>query len=248
MHHTVAYMATVATVAETDLTPVNDGIMTIQNGHFLPQQDMYLKYAFAGGLFLNRARIITPSFRVITPPYIRPINLGLLPLTITPVADYIAHPLKLAALEEVEVAGVNSAATSGVYTVILGLGVEQQSVAPQGDVFTMRGVGTTTANVNQWTGCAITWSDILPRGLYACVGLVAIGATARAARLIFQGQSWRPGCVANTLVSDYAHQMFRHGKLGMWGQFIGTTLPTIEFLCGAADTAQEVYLDLVRIG
>jgi hypothetical protein len=241
-------MATEATASEYDLTAIADSIMLIQNGHFLPQNDMYLKYAYAGGLLLNKARIVTPSFRQLSTPYIRPTNLALLPLTNTPVADYSDKPLKLRALEEVQVNGLNSANTSGVYTAILGMGLMQKEPIPQGDIYTIRGTGTTTAVVNTWTQAAITWQDTLPNGQYVCVGLNAIGATARAGRLIFQNQTWRPGSVANALVSDLPWYGFRNGNLGVWGAFAGNAMPNFEIICGAADTAQEIYMDFIRIG
>jgi len=240
-------MGTVASAADYDLPAIQDNILLIQNSHFVPQQDMYLLYAYASGLLLNKAKLITPTYRQLSPPYIRPVNLALLPVTVTPVADLSQKPLKMRALEEVSYTGTNSAATSGVYTGIIGVSTAPTIQVPPGDVYTIRATGTTTAVVNTWTQCAMTWADSLPNGTYACVGLNAIGATARAARLIFQNQVWRPGCVANTLVSDNPNMMFRYGYLGQWGTFAGNAMPNIEFLCGAADTAQEIYMDFIRI-
>lgn len=247
MHHTLVYMGTEAVATEYDLPAIPDGIVPIQNNHFLPGQDLYLKWAFACGLLLNKLRLVTPSFRQLSPPYIRPVNLALLPVSVTPVSSYLQKPLRLRALEEIQAMGVNSASTSGVYTAILAVSPNQSETMPVGDTFTIRGTGTTTAVVNTWTLAAMTWADTLPNGTYACVGLNAIGATIRAARLIFQNQVWRPGCVGNTLVSDNPSPVMRDPRLGVWGTFPGNSMPQIEILCGAADTAQEVYMDFIRI-
>lgn len=247
MHHTLAYMGTVAVSTEYDLPAISDGIVPIQNGHFLPGQDLFLKWAFTGGVLLNKTRIVTPSDRQLSPIYVRPINLALLPATNTPVADYVARPFRLRALEEIQLLGVNSANTSGVYTILLSVSPNTQESPPIGDIYTIRATGGTTAVVNTWTLVALTWADSLPNGTYACVGLNVIGATARAARLIFQGQVWRPGCVANTLVSDLPSRLMRDSRMGTWGTFSGNSMPQLEILCGAADTAQEVYMDFIRL-
>jgi hypothetical protein len=69
----------------------------------------------------------------------------------------------------------------------------------------------------------------------------------RAARLIFEEQTWRPGCVGganDTIIQD---EMFRNGGLGTWGTFTGNRMPNIEVLCGVADTAFTFYMDFVRL-
>jgi hypothetical protein len=248
MFHLVAYSETVASAAEYDSTPVPDGIMTIQNGHFLPQRNFNLLAAYMGGLLTNYGKIVTPSIRQFSPAQIRPIDLVAQPQSRPGVADYRANPLLLRALEEISVVGINTAATSGVYSAALCLGVDALQPMPAGDVFTIRGTATTTLVVEGWTLLAVTWADTLPAGRYACVGLQAWAAGLRYARLIFEDQVWRPGCVGAATAAAIPHPMFSKGGMGLWGTFTGNRMPNVEMLSLSADTAETVYLDFVRIG
>jgi len=94
----------------------------------------------------------------------------------------------------------------------------------------------------------VTWQDTLPAGIYAVVGLEFIGVTALAARIIFEDQVMRPGCVGSGLIASAPDPMFQNGGLGIWGRFNSNRMPNLEGLCNAADTAQTVFLYFVRLG
>lgn len=248
MHHTVAYRVSIADVTATDVTPVPDTLMAIQNGHFMPTVDYNLMYATYQALGATRARIITPSLRQVTTPWIRPTAVAIVQGVEAHVADYRANPLKLRGLEEVQFEALQTSGGAAVVVGLLGMTKTPFMPMPQGDVFTMRGTGTTTLTAGGWTLGTITWQDTLPAGLYACVGLEYFGTTALAARLVFEDQWERPGTVGAGLVSSQSHPMFRNGGLGVWGRFNANRMPTVEFLANAADTAEEVYLSFVRVG
>ena len=112
----------------------------------------------------------------------------------------------------------------------------------------MRGTGATTLTVDRWSLVDVTWEQSIPTGSYVCVGLGAQSANCIGARLSFDNQSDRPGCVGMSSVENREHQMFRKGGLGTFGLFTSTSLPEVEFLADTADTTQEVYLDFVRVG
>lgn len=114
--------------------------------------------------------------------------------------------------------------------------------------FTIRATAAITGVASAWAAGAITLDDDLPNGEYAITGMRVQGATLTAARLNFVGsdQSWRPGVPGSVLVSDLMAPMFRHGGMGVYGTFKTTTLPQLEVLCNAGDTAQVLYLDIVR--
>lgn len=249
MHHTLAWRASIAdATADVDVTPVPDSIMTVSNAHFLPQQNRSLLYAYFGGAGVNRAKIITPTFRQVTTPWIRPVGLAIVPGAQPLIADYRANPLILRALEEVQLAGMQ---TTGGAAVVVGIaGIAQQPIAtvPGGQIYTMRGTGATTLVAGAWSLVTMTWQDVLPNGDYGVVGMQYIGTTALAARCIMEEQVERPGCVATGLVTSRPHPMFQLGGLGIWGRFNGNRMPNIECLANAADTAQEIYLDIVRLG
>lgn len=245
--HLIAWSNTIAATTETDMTPVPDGIMAVNNGHFVPQVQTQIPFVAAIGLLLARARLVSPKLRQITTPWIRPINLALLPVSRTPVADYRANPFRVNGLEELQLEFTNSAATSGDYHGVAGLQTGPQQPAPQGDIYTMRGTGTTTATANAWSLATITWQDTLPAGNYQVIGMEFISTTAIAARLIFDQQVERPGCVGIASDGTISHSMFLKGGLGAWGMFSANRMPNVEVLCDSADTAQEVFLDFVRM-
>ena len=111
---------------------------------------------------------------------------------------------------------------------------------------------TATALGNAWGAGALTFEQVLESGMYAVVGMKAFGATLIAGRLIFPNQGPRPGCIGYatplTGVGAIENPAFRNGNLGVWGTFSHTAPPQLEVIAAAADTAQEVYLDVVKVG
>jgi hypothetical protein len=246
MFHTVAYTGTGIANTDVDMTPVADGLMTIQNGHFLPQSDARLLYAFSGGLTQNRNRIITPTFRQITSPQIVPLDNAANPGNLPAFSRYDQNPLTLKGLEEISVTMQNT--STAVVNALLGLSLTPMMPAPQGNIFTLRGTGTTVLTALGWTITAITWSDTLPSGTYVCVGLAAYSATCLSARLTFEGQWERPGTLGCDLVTHQTWPFFRQGRLGVWGNFHSYRMPSVEFLAVSADAAETVFLDLIKVG
>lgn len=246
--HTVAWRLSLADVTATDVTPVADSIMTVQNSHFLPQRDMFMLYASYQALGATRARFISPSLRQVTTPWVRPTSVAIVQGVEAHVADYRANPLRVRGLEELQFEALQTSGGAAVVVGIAGLADGMVTPMPAGDVYPMRGTATTILTAGAWTLATVTWQDTLPAGSYACVGFGYFGTTALAARLIFEEQVWRPGCIGAGLVSSQQHPIFRYGGLGVWGRFNSNRMPNVEFLANAADTTQEVYLYLVRTG
>ncbi len=248
MFHTLAWFENIAQDSALDIQPVVDDIFAIQNNHFLPQRDHDLLYA----AFLSQdsvtARIITPSLRQITTPYIRPVNGTLLPGDQPNVADYRKNPLRLRGLEELQIEAEQTAVGAADVYIIAGVEYSPLQPMPSGDIYSLRGVGTTTVTADAWSTVDITWQDTLPTGNYVVVGMEAFGTTCEAARLIFEDQVPRPGGLGGATEEDASHEMFRKGGIGVWGRFDANRMPIPQFLCNAADTAQIIYLDIIRIG
>ena len=126
-------------------------------------------------------------------------------------------------------------------------------VVPQqvtgGRPFTVRMTGTTTLTVNVWSTVDFILDENLPPGNYQVIGIRPESLGCVAGRLIFRtGDFWRPGALGVDTVRDIQHPMFRHGAMGVLGEFPFTQLPAVEFLSVIADTAERVHLDLIRIG
>lgn len=246
--HVLAYFDALAAVAGAKATPVPDPIWAIQNGDFLPQKDWWLLMAASMGTTLDSSRIVTPSFRQFSPPYIRPVNPLGTPDAYTPPADYRRYPLKLKGLEEIEVQQTTNAAGPADTTTVLIVSDEPIKPTPVGDVYTLHGASTTAAVANNWSLIQVAWDDVLPAGLYAACGLECVSAAGQAGRLIFENQVSRPGGFSSLALAGYNRHMTTKGGLGDLGHFTGNRMPNVEVLCDGADAAHDVFLDFVRIG
>jgi hypothetical protein len=246
--HTVANFVAIGTTADTDVTPVQDDIVLINNSHFVFQDPIAMIMAAAMSANLSRVKLSTPKTRQITNPFLRPLIGAATPPTSPNVADYRMNPFHLRAQEEISFLATSSIAMGTENLTIVSSYQVSPDPAPQGDIYTLRGTSTTAAVANKWTSLTVTWADNLPQGTYACVGLQHESATAQAARLIFQNQFYRPGALSVTSLQNRSHDMFRLGNSGVYGRFIQTAMPTVQALCNAADASHEVYLDLIRTG
>lgn len=250
MFHLLANTILIGQTVDTDVTPVTDSVFLIQNSHFVPQADCYVQMATAGSATLNRTRIITASLRIPSTPWLRPILEAAIPPNNPRLCDYRAGPLLLKALEEIEVAGTSGLA-SGTERFFSGLWVSDTLALqpiPAGNIVTMRGTSTTTVTANAWTQLTTTWQDTLPFGTYAIVGLTHQSANAQLARLVINGQLWRPGSLSVTALGNAGNRAFLKGGMGVWGTFRSVAMPIVEVLANAADASHEVYLDFIRTG
>lgn len=247
--HLLAWAESLALVTDDSLTPVNDQVIPLSSGIFLLPNDMTLFAACAFGTTLSRAKIVQPSIRVICDDFLRPIALTLLPADNMPWSDYRQMPFNLRMNENLDIQATTSGAGPAVTSALAIISKNRMlDPAPMGQVYTLRGTATATAGVNIWTAAPMTWQNTLPQGNYAIVGMTAIGTTLKAARLIIPGQIERPGCsgVATLGIRPW-DLMFNHGGLGRWGDFSNWNLPLVEVFCGSADTAQEIYLDVIPL-
>lgn len=238
---------TLSTTANTDIPAISDQIIAISNNHLLPQVDYDLVAAYAQSATLNRVRLVSPSNRQVTLPFLRPVNAGATPATDPNVSDYRANPFRIQGLEELALEATSDVAM-GNETFVGGVFLQDTYVPPpKGNIFTLRGTSTTASVALTWTDLAVTWADTLPDGDYVCVGLEVVGATEIFARLIFENQTMRPGGVCSVLVGSRTHAMFRQGGLGSWGKFKSTRMPIVQVLNTAAVSTHTVFLDLIRV-
>jgi len=246
--HLALYNSNVTQNVDTDLAAVPDNILTIVNNHFLPQRPCELLFTAAASTNLARARVETPTLRQLARPFVRPVSQAVgwgYPQRIDDMRDVA---VQLRATEEIQMYGFQTGAAAEQMFGAIGLGFGGYS-RPAGSVSTMRGTATTAAGVRTWTQLTgVTWTDTLPQGVYSVVGLEVQSATAIAARLLFEQQSLRPGCLSIQSLGTGADEMFRNGGMGEWGRFNSYALPNIEVFCNAADAAHEIYLDLVKVG
>jgi len=246
--HTFVNYVSIGTTANTDVPALADGIFTITNNHILPQKNYDLPYAFAMSATLDRARMVTPNFRQITLPFIRPVEASALPVDDPNLADYVDNPLRIIGLEEFSIQATSAVAMGSEDMFAVYAFEDQRRPAPQGDIYTLRGTSSTTGAQRVWTNISVTWADELAAGRYTAVGLNVIATNIVAARLVFEDQVLRPGCVGSVAVGNRTADIFRKGRLGRWGDFTSTALPNVEVLQNATDASYDIYLDIIRVG
>lgn len=246
MYHLAAFSESIADTTLAQVGALQDQILTIANDRFLLQQNWELSFAYALSADLQRARINQPSLRSIALPWIRPITGSADTPDQPKVADYRKTPFSLRGQESLSVDAFQDSGGAQLVRVLAGLTMNQVP-APQRSPITIRGTGSTTVGADVWSDVAITWDDNLEGGYYQVIGGVGVSATGVAFRLIGQDAVYRPGGLVVGDASEETHPMFRLGGLGSWLEFESDAMPNVQFLCDAADTAQEIYLDIVKI-
>jgi hypothetical protein len=119
--------------------------------------------------------------------------------------------------------------------------------APQGQVIRIHATGTTTQTAGSWTSVALTFDDVLQSGRYSIVNASFVAATAIAGRLLVDGTQYRCGSLGITTFGNAEHMSYSNRWYGEWAQFSYPNLPRCEFLSSSGDTAQDVFIDVVRI-
>lgn len=165
-----------------------------------------------------------------------------------PISWFMNSPLQLVPGENLQCQTISTGTTAAcLSTCVVGLGNGNYVNPFMGmPIETLRYTAAQTLTAHAWTNAALTTTQTLRYGRYAVVGMKYFGATAQAARLVLPETPHRPGCIGVTGRGD-SIGMFRQGNLGSWGEFTSTNLPTVDYLANAADTAEVVYLDVVKI-
>ena len=128
-----------------------------------------------------------------------------------------------------------------------------------GSFFSVHGTAATTLTAGAWTNIAasaITWDQAFPSGSYALVGVRAFSATGLFFRLFPQSEPlWRPGGIAVQAYDQLDPPNQRYlpaftnaaAGWGVWLTFFSNTPPGIELFATAADVAEEVWYDCIKI-
>lgn len=205
------------------------------------------------GVVAPRVRLDSPTLDVLTRYEISPLNsqnaAAVEPDDPHAVDDLRMAPLRLGVDEILQVQILSNPAAAQDQWALVWLADVVPTPVTGGNPFTVRATGTTTLTVNVWSTVDIILDENIPPGNYQVIGLRADSLGCVAGRLIFRtGDFWRPGVLGVDTGFDRAHPMFRHGAMGVLGEFPFTQLPAIEFLSVVADTVETVHLDLIRIG
>lgn len=205
---------------------------------------MLAAYEVLSAADISAARIESPTLRTLTPIDVVPFDMAIEPES-PPKVVYQGHSPKTVGGTE----ALNLKVTTGAIGYSAGLmWLCDGALAPvAGEIFTVKCTADTTLTAYAWTNAALTFAQTLPSGRYQVVGMRAKSAGLIAARLVFPGYAWRPGCPGCDAYNDIECTEFRAGRMGVWGEFDHDVPPTIDFLSASADTSEEVWLDLIKI-
>lgn len=245
--HMAAYFGSVSNTGSNNDTPaVNDGILTISNTHFVLPVPGKVMAAMGLGANLNRLQLNTPSLRYVGLPSVEPINQSLTVPSPANYVDFTANPIPIPPIDEIAMMFTNGGAAAENETAGVIFSFQFKPVMP-GAIYRLRGTATITGATGTWANGSITMDTTLPQGRYAMVGADVIGTNIAFARFIFPGAGWRPGVFARNALANILPRINIDRSLGVMGEFESINLPNLEILCTGANTAQTVYLDLIRL-
>lgn len=246
--HLCCYSGSVAaSTANVDMPLVNDGVLTRQNNHaILPQQGQLL-LGVTMSADADRTLLNTPSVRYVGLPSVVPVNASATVPTNPAIYDMTDAPLMIPPSDEIAIQGTqNNVGAQTMYTgVWFGFGRRE---VPAGQRYRVRGTATITGSTGAWVNGSITMDTVLPQGNYAMVGLDVVGAGLFLARLIVPGTSYRPGVLCRQSAGLVPSKIFTNGVLGVYCEFNSVNVPNLEILQVSANTAQVIYMDVVRLG
>lgn len=235
-----AAIASIAALADPSLTVSGDNIQ-------VPTFGEYLMGAIGIGVNLTRAQLQAPSLRRILNPEIRPLRVAAAPAGNDGYLDLFNNPLKLDVAEQIQAFASEDGAGATRMNVLawIGDGKVEKITDP---IFSIRATAAVALGAFAWTNGAFVLDQVLPVGSYGIVGARYESATAIAFRLVFQGSTPRPGGIGQVSASNLDIKNQRFGGWGLWGVFESTAQPTVDFLAGAADAAETLTLDLIKVG
>lgn len=247
MFHLSAYtLAALGNTADTDIPALTDDVLLIQNSHFVPANNLNIVAAQVMSATLNRVKLVQPTLRQITTPFIRPIVRGAIPVDLAGVADYRQNPLVAYGQEELAMQATSGVAMTERFYGLVWLCPRWEIPAPRAP-FLLRGTSTTAATTGAWTTLTTTWQDTPRSGNYQVTGLLVQSTNAVASRLIFEDQVWRPGAPSITAINNQASYYFLYGNMGVYGRFNAYRPPVVQVLANGADATHEIYLEISRI-
>jgi hypothetical protein len=245
MLHTLAYTSEDLSAGSVDMTAVPDNWVPIQNGHYLPPQDLFLFGAFSFGDTLTAVQLVTPKSRMIVPPFMYPLVGALAPPDRLHVYDRRSNPFRLSSVEEIQLLGTAGSAEDDIIVLLVG---DRIDPIPAGDIYALHGTSSDSAVDGVWTQVAVTWDQNLPAGTYAVVGSQHVATNCVAHRFNFPGQIMRPGFSSLVSLADISEPSYYYGGWGVLGKFVTYAFPLLEVLCAGTDGSHDFVMNLIKVG
>ena len=229
-------------------------IQALLDQHVTTDGDDILVPAFASNIigvlvfggYITGAQISSPTLRKGLMLDVAPVHVSSAVSSFESFINRLDRPIALTPGEGLR-ARVSESSSSGTRVVVLAWLQGEYEEPPEGEIHTVKATSTTTLTPYEWTLCPLSLTQQLEAGRYALVGARVESANAIAARFVIPGSEYRPGVIACHAVGDRDGGVFRAGRFGMFGEFEHTFIPQVEVLSAGPNTAEVVYLDVVKI-
>jgi hypothetical protein len=208
---------------------------------------MKIKALWAGGVGMDKCRLIVPSLKVVSFPRVARFDVVAQPPANPNYENLNDYPFPVGAIESWEFQSDNTNAGAQNHFVVVHL-EDVHAPAPPGPSWTLLGTGSAVAALRTWANSPIVWEDAYPSKLYGVIGIRVTGANVVAARLIPQGSGPRPGCFGQAAESTVDRSVTWDGRYGILTTFRPPVFPFIEVLGSGATATQRVYLQCVVLG
>lgn len=247
MRHMIGYELSGSEAALTALTPIPDGTLRVSGNDFFVPPKMN-NIGWAAGMINSaaatlRGQIQSPSLRATLNVDVAPLANGLVFGSLPPLLQAWNTPFPLVENEPLDWFTQNGAA-------VMNRGFIELCDGPlkpvSGKVYTVRATLGITLATATWANGALTLAQTLPAGTYQVVGCRVWSANSCAFRIFFVGSAFRPGGLTCNAEANLEWPVFRYGGLGVWDQFNNIVPPSFDVM-GITDTAEVVYLDLIKV-
>jgi hypothetical protein len=274
--HSEGFASSIATGANTfaQVNYISAGALLPRAGANGMQVSFELpKLAFVAGVSANLVHIrpLAPSFHRFPPFTLSPNNRGTAFASPPRVWDFFIQPLPMLPTEELDIFATQNACAAQTPQVFIQVtdgpilprtfaifppGIERNPRQP-GRFTIAHATATGTLTANAWTAITPAFDTVLPAGSYAILGMRAFSANALWARIApAMGPKWKPGGLAVQAYDQFDAPGQRAIPLmgyviapwGIWYTFYQNVPPNVEFYSVGADTAEEIWFDLLFMG
>ncbi|MEM0010447.1 MAG: hypothetical protein QXT84_01995 [Candidatus Bathyarchaeia archaeon] len=158
------------------------------------------------------------------------------------------NPLPLDNFEPMRIVADNPAGmVSATWVAVVFIGDGPQTPVT-GDIYTVKAIGKGQIQAFKWSNVALSFADTLPAGRYQLVGASLADPNVVVIRFVFVGQAWRPGVLSRGTYRTPGHDIFRHGRAGVLGEFPHDQPPTVDVFASYDTEELPLYLDLIKVG
>jgi hypothetical protein len=254
--HLLAWTETVDDARDVEINVVEDSVMTMpSNKRFtVPIGLNVIDWAYYGTASPSNARIFAPSAEKIRRVLrILPVNPGVLPNIQIPRISLIHKGYEFDETEDISVRVTYPDVASAERVVaLLSIKSEREETIPSGEIRIIRCVGSATLTPFKWSLVTVVPEVQLDAGNYALINFIPYSRSLIACRAIVQGQPFRAGVLgingtSEDIALQYSTEWSGYFEDYNYGVFTHKAVPQFEFLASQADSAQVVYLKVVKL-